>query len=77
MFAMTYPSFIDISRFVVHTSYNSTALMEASTFSLIANFAVFMYMIYKVMKTKRNPYTSELYTDLSCYKEVKQDAMPV
>ncbi|MGL5652693.1 MAG: DUF5692 family protein [Paraclostridium sp.] len=42
-----------------------------SSIALIANVALFIYMIYKVRKTKRNPYTSELYTDLQCYEEVK------
>ncbi|MGD1822826.1 MAG: DUF5692 family protein [Pleomorphochaeta sp.] len=77
MFAMTYPSFIDESRFAVHSTQNTSALMIASTLALVANVAVFVFMIYKVVKTKRNPYSSELYTDLSCYKEVKNDAMPV
>jgi hypothetical protein len=33
--------------------------------------AVFGYMIYKVVKTKRNPYTGDLYTDLNQYKGIK------
>jgi hypothetical protein len=28
-------------------------------------------MIYKAVKTKRNPYKAELYTDLAAYKEIK------
>ena len=28
-------------------------------------------MIYKAVKTKRNPYKAELYTDLKEYKEIK------
>jgi hypothetical protein len=28
-------------------------------------------MIYKVVKTKRNPYLGELYTDLRAYQEIK------
>jgi hypothetical protein len=34
-------------------------------------------MIYKVVKTKKNPYAGELYSDLACNKEIVQDAMPV
>lgn len=71
MFAMTYPSFIDHSRFAVKSSQNPNALFVVSLLALIINVLVLIYMIYKVIKTKRNPYTKELYTDLKCYKEVK------
>ena len=71
MFAMTCPSFIDESQFAVKSTQNPTALLIISSIALIANVALFIYMIYKVRKTKRNPYTSELYTDLQCYEEVK------
>lgn len=71
MFAQTFPAFIDESQFAVRSSHNTTALFLVSFISIAANIAVFAYMIYKVVKTKRNPYTGELYTDLACYKEVK------
>ncbi|MCK9191889.1 MAG: DUF5692 family protein [Sphaerochaetaceae bacterium] len=77
MFAMTYPAFIDESQFAVHASQNPVALMIAGSLSLVANIAVAVYMIYKVVKTKRNPYVGELYTDLACYKEVVKDALPL
>jgi len=32
---------------------------------------VLVYMIYKVVKTKRNPYKAELYTDLKEYAAIK------
>lgn len=71
MFAMTVPSFIDESQFAVKASLNTNALFVVSLISLIGNIAVFVYMINKSIKTRRNPYTDELYTDLDCYKEVK------
>jgi len=71
MFAQTIPWFIDDSDFAVKSTHNAAPLFIVSLISLIANILVFGYMIYKVVKTKRNPYTAELYTDLSCYKEVK------
>ncbi len=77
MFAMTFPEFLDNSRFAVHATQNSVALMLASTLAIIANIAVFIFMIYKVVKTKKNPYAGELYSDLACNKEIVQDAMPV
>ncbi|MDF2945209.1 MAG: hypothetical protein K0S01_4067, partial [Herbinix sp.] len=42
-----------------------------SFLALAANVAVTIYMIYKVVKTKRNPYKGELYVDLKKYQEVK------
>ncbi len=40
--------------------------------ALASNVAVFLYMIYKVIKAKKNPYTNDIYTDLKAYKEVKK-----
>ncbi len=71
MFAQTFPAFIDKGAFVVASTYNTTALFIFSLLSLISNIAVVAYMIYKAVKTKRNPYMGELYTDLNKYKEVK------
>jgi hypothetical protein len=71
MFAQTFPAFIDKGAFAVASSYNETALFAFSFVALAANSAVFVYMIYKVVKTKRNPYLGELYTDLKEFKEIK------
>ncbi|HEY9573941.1 MAG TPA: DUF5692 family protein [Lachnospiraceae bacterium] len=51
---------------------NTTPLFIMSLLALLFNIGVFVYMIYKVVKTKRNPYKGELYTDLKKYKEVKE-----
>ena len=71
MFAQTYPMFQDTGAFVVRSTYNPSVYMACGALSLGFNIAVIIYMIYKVAKTKRNPYTSELYTDLKEYKEIK------
>jgi hypothetical protein len=76
MFAMTWPSFIDESRFAVHATQNPAALMTASVIALLLNIGVFVYMAYKIVKTRRKPYSAELYTDLACFKEVEKDALP-
>lgn len=72
MFAQTFPAFIDKGTFAVASSYNPTVMFIASLLSIGSNIAVFVYMVYKVAKTKRNPYLGELYTDLSEYKEIKE-----
>ncbi|ENK1243895.1 hypothetical protein AB2063_002059 [Clostridium botulinum] len=71
MFAQTFPSFIDKGAFAVKSPYNPALLFAFSFIALVVNIAVFIYMIYKIVKTKRNPYRDELYTDLKKYKEVK------
>jgi hypothetical protein len=71
MFAQTFPWFIDKGPFAVASSYNPVPLFAFSFAALAANIAVFVYMIYKVIKTKRNPYLGELFTDLKEYKEIK------
>jgi hypothetical protein len=70
MFAMTFPAFIDTSRFAVKSSHNPAALMVVSGLALAANVAVAAYEIYRVAKTRRNPLKDELYTDLPGYRAV-------
>lgn len=72
MFAQTFPAFIDTGRFAVDSTHNETALFAVSLLALAANIAVLAFMIYKFVKTKRNPYTSELYVDMAKYQEVKE-----
>lgn len=106
MFAQTFPTFQDASKWMVQSSVshniaqaainkglvasdgytilvnsgiyqiasaspNTTVLFIISFLALCANIAVFVYMIIRVIKTKRNPYKGELYTDLEAYKEIK------
>lgn len=71
MFAQTFPAFIDEGRFAVASTYNETPLFIISLLALLSNIAVLVYMICKIVKTKRNPYKGELYTDLRMYQEIK------
>jgi NADH:ubiquinone oxidoreductase subunit H len=74
MFIQTFPAFADEGRFVVQSTHNTTALFIVSFLALASNILVFIYMISKVAKTKRNPYKGELYTDLSVYKMMRSQA---
>ena len=56
---------------VASATPDTTALFVVSLIALLSNIAVFFYMVYKVIKTKRNPYTGDLYIDLGQYKEIK------
>lgn len=71
MFAQTFPRFQDYGKWRVDSTYNPKIYFAVSLLALVANIAVIAYMIYKWKKTKRNPYTSELYIDLKGYQEVK------
>lgn len=70
MFAQTIPAFIDEGAFAVSSTYNRGPLMFFGVISLLSNIAVLVYMIYKAVKNKKNPYTGELYTDNKKYLEV-------
>lgn len=72
MFAQTFSAFQDQGRFLVASTYNPVIYTILGAVSLGVNVAVFGYMIYKVFKTKRNPYKTELYSDLKKYQEIKQ-----
>ncbi len=71
MFAQTFPSFQDQGRFMVVSTYNPAIYTFWGALALGSNIAVIGYMIYKIVKTRRNPYTSELYTDLKEYQTIK------
>ncbi|MPM34436.1 hypothetical protein SDC9_81019 [bioreactor metagenome] len=71
MFAQTFPLFQDSGIQLVQSTYNPVIYTIFGAVSLAANVAVVVYMIYKVVKTKRNPYKAELYTDLAEYKAIK------
>ncbi|MEW9094361.1 MAG: DUF5692 family protein [Clostridiaceae bacterium] len=71
MFAQTFPSFQDTGRFVVKSTYNPAIYTVLAALALAVNVAVFIYMIYKMKKTKRKPYTGEIYIDLDKFKEIK------
>ena len=75
MFAMTFPSFIDTSKFAVKSSHNPVALFIVSALALAANVAVLVYEIVKVATTKRNPLKDEIYTDLAAYKAVAAERL--
>lgn len=74
MFAQTFPAFIDSGKFAVSSKYNTTALTVWSLAALLVNIGVLVFMIYKTIKTKRNPYKDELYIDMRRYQEVKSFA---
>jgi hypothetical protein len=73
MFAMTFPAFIDTSKYAVKASQNTTALFTISAMALIANIALIIFHGYKIVKSKRNPINDEVYTDLKSYQSITEN----
>ncbi|MEA4939397.1 MAG: DUF5692 family protein [Christensenella sp.] len=71
MFAQTFAMFQDSGMQMVRSTYNPVIYTIFGAVALAANVGVLVYMIYKVVKTKRNPYKAELYTDLKEYAAIK------
>jgi hypothetical protein len=76
MFAQTMPAFIDEGKFAVASSYSPTALFVVSFLALLSNIAIFVFMIYRIAKTKKNPYKGELYSDLAIFKKIRSLGEP-
>jgi len=70
MFAMTFPAFIDTSKYAVKASLDPRALFIVSALALAANIALIIYHVYKIVKHKRNPLTQEVYIDEPAYAEL-------
>ena len=72
MFAMTFPAFIDTSKYAVKASQNTTALFMVSAIALLANIALIIFHGYKIVKSKRNPLKDEIYSDLKSFQLIKE-----
>lgn len=73
MFAMTFPSFMDTSRFAVKSTQNTSALFTVSVIALSANIALIIYHVSKIIKSKRNPLKEEIYSDLKSFKQIVEE----
>jgi len=71
MFVMSFPTFVDTSKFAIKSSHNETALFIVSFLALASNVAVFIYHFGKIIKYKRNPIRTEVHSDLAAFKEIK------
>jgi hypothetical protein len=71
MFARTFTSFADTSKFAVHSSHNPKALFIVSFIAIVFNVGVLLFELKTVLITGRNPLKGhELYSDLKSYKKV-------
>jgi len=70
-FALTFPVFLDGSIWRVDSAYNPTVQFLVSLISLLSNFAIVCYLVYKWKTTGRNPYSGEIYTDMKESQAIK------
>ncbi|ADI66767.1 DUF5692 family protein [Mobiluncus curtisii] len=63
-FVLSFPHFTQDSMFTHVASQNHAALFLLSFLALAANAGLAVYHVWKIVKTKRNPFKTELYTDL-------------
>lgn len=55
--------------FQIQSTQDPRALMALSGLALVFNAGVFIYQIYTMIKTKKNPITSDLYVGLQAYQK--------
>jgi len=70
MFTMAVPAFVGDSQFSVESSHSSTALFTVSAIALVANVALAVYQIRKMLKGRKNPLKVEIYDDTAAYRSV-------
>ena len=68
IFVMSFPNFVDTSKFAVKSSHNTTALFIIGGLSLAFNVGVFVYHFYTIYTKKRNPIKGEVYMDTKGYQ---------
>jgi len=75
MFAQTFPVFLDEGAYSVASTYDKLPLFAASFLALIVNIAVAVFILYTAVKTKKNPYSGELFKEWKSYKAVKDKSI--
>ncbi len=58
--------------FQVYPTYTESGMLIISLTAFIFNLGAFFYMLYVIMKEKKNPLTQEIYTHTGYYKEICQ-----
>lgn len=68
MFSLTF-AYAKTPYFNIVPTANPKALFSLSLVALVSNVALAIYVIYKSIKAKHNPYSKELFTDMKLYKK--------
>lgn len=70
---LTFPHFMHDSMFAHRSAHNPTALFIVSALALVINVVVFVLHIRRIVTTKRNPFTREVYADTKYNLEIARD----
>lgn len=69
MFSLTYPAYSSTKFFSITSTLNQEPLLVLSIISIVFNVGLLIFHIYKIIKTKSNPFKNEVYKDLKSYQK--------
>jgi len=70
MFTLTFPNYAMSEWFNVIPTHNAAPKLVLSILAIIVNVAVLVYEIKTLIKTKRNPFTKDIYQDTKAYQDI-------
>ncbi len=70
MFVMTVPAFAEHANFKVASSHDPKAFFIVSFIALLANVALAVYQVYRIVKYKKNPLKDEIYNGTEAYDKI-------
>jgi len=70
MFTLTFPTYSSSVYFSITSTLDASPKVVLSVLALLANFLVFAYQLYRMSKTKRNPFTQEVYAGLKSHTAI-------
>lgn len=76
MFTMSVPAFVTNSQFAVQSSHSNAALFTVSFVALIANVAVLVLHVYRIVKYRRNALKDDIYAGMKAHDQVLADNAP-
>ena len=69
MFSLTF-AYSNTPYFNIETTANTSAMFWLSLLSLLINIGLAVFVAYKAIKLRKNPYTNEIFTDSNEYKSI-------
>ena len=69
MFSITFSNYATSPLFSIVSTNSPVTMFILSLSALISCAGVFAFAVYKIIKTKRNPFKTDLYVDMKAYKK--------
>ena len=67
---LTFPHFMQDSMFAHRSAHNPTAMFIISFAALVVNLGLVLYHARTILRTRRNPFTTEVYADTAEYRRL-------